>query len=79
VTSTRRGTLYGAAAYLMWGLFPLYWPLLRPAGSLEVLAHRIVWSLVVVLALLALTRRLPAVRAAVATAAAWPCSPWRPS
>ena len=66
VTSTRRGTLYGAAAYLMWGLFPLYWPLLRPAGSLEVLAHRIVWSLVVVLALLALTRRLPAVRAAVA-------------
>ena len=66
MTSTRRGTLYGAAAYLMWGLFPLYWPLLRPAGSFEVLAHRIVWSLVVVLALLALTRRLPAVRAAVA-------------
>jgi len=66
VTSTRRGTLYGASAYLLWGLFPLYWPLLRPSGSLEVLAHRIVWSLVVVLALLALTRRLPAVRAAVA-------------
>ena len=66
MTSSRRGTLYGASAYLLWGLFPLYWPLLRPSGSLEVLAHRIVWSLVVVLALLALTRRLPAVRAAVA-------------
>ena len=66
MSTARSGVLYGAAAYLLWGLFPLYWPLLRPSGSLEVLAHRIVWSLVVVLALLALTRRLPAVRAAVA-------------
>jgi chloramphenicol-sensitive protein RarD len=29
----------------MWGLFPLYWPLLAPAGAVEILAHRIVWSL----------------------------------
>jgi chloramphenicol-sensitive protein RarD len=55
----RRGTLYGAGAYLLWGLLPLYWPLLRPATALEVLAHRILWSLVVVVVLLALTRRLP--------------------
>lgn len=54
----RRGTLYGAGAYLLWGLLPLYWPLLRPATALEVLAHRILWSLVVVVVLLALTRRL---------------------
>ncbi len=66
VTSTRRGTLSGAAAYLMWGLFPLYWPLLRPSGALEVLAHRILWSLAVVVVLLAATRRLDAVRAVVA-------------
>jgi chloramphenicol-sensitive protein RarD len=45
VTSTRAGTLYGASAYLMWGLFPLYWPLLEPSRSLEVLAHRVLWSL----------------------------------
>src|SRR5579875_1345775 len=32
----------------MWGLFPLYWPLLEPAGAIEILAHRVVWSLVVV-------------------------------
>ncbi|WP_425244685.1 EamA family transporter RarD [Streptomyces citrinus] len=32
----------------MWGLVPLFWPLLRPAGSVEILAHRMVWSLVVV-------------------------------
>ena len=53
----RRGTLLGVAAYLMWGLFPLYWPLLEPAGALEILAHRVVWSLVAVLLLLVLTGR----------------------
>ncbi|WP_229378707.1 EamA family transporter RarD [Streptomyces sp. VRA16 Mangrove soil] len=32
----------------MWGLVPLFWPLLKPAGAAEILAHRMVWSLVVV-------------------------------
>ena len=32
----------GVAAYAMWGLFPLYWPLLEPAGAVEILAHRVV-------------------------------------
>ena len=40
---------FGVAAYLCWGFFPLYWPLLDPAGALEVLAHRFVWSMVFVL------------------------------
>ena len=65
MTATRRGTLYGAGAYLLWGLFPLYWPLLAPSSPLEVLAHRILWSLVVVVVLLAVTRRVEQVRAAV--------------
>ena len=43
----RRGLILGATAYLIWGLFPLYFPLLQPAGALEILAHRMVWSLVV--------------------------------
>lgn len=47
----------GAAAYLLWGLFPLYWPLLEPAGAVEILAHRVVWSLVVVAAVLVVQRR----------------------
>jgi len=38
---------FGTAAYLIWGLFPLFFPLLEPAGALEILAHRMVWSLVV--------------------------------
>ena len=43
-------------AWLLWGLFPLYWPLLEPAGAVEILAHRIVWSMVVVAVLLAATQ-----------------------
>ncbi|MFG2634397.1 EamA family transporter RarD [Streptomyces sp. NPDC048362] len=53
----RIGLLNGFAAYGMWGLVPLYWPLLEPAGAAEILAHRMVWSLgFVVVALLFLRR-----------------------
>jgi chloramphenicol-sensitive protein RarD len=44
VPDARRGFTFGVAAYVMWGLFPLYWPLLEPAGAGEILAHRILWS-----------------------------------
>jgi chloramphenicol-sensitive protein RarD len=54
---SRRGVLLGLGAYLIWGLFPLYWPLLKPASALEILAHRILWSLVFVTVLLLLRRR----------------------
>jgi chloramphenicol-sensitive protein RarD len=46
MTESRRGLLLGVTAYAIWGLFPLYWPLLEPAGAVEILAHRIVWSVV---------------------------------
>ncbi|WP_436773199.1 EamA family transporter RarD [Yinghuangia sp. YIM S09857] len=46
----------GVAAYVMWGLFPLYWPHLKPAGAVEILAHRMVWSLVFMLLVLAVLR-----------------------
>ena len=49
------GFVAGVAAYVLWGLFPLYWPLLRPAGAVEILSHRIVWSVVFAVGLLALT------------------------
>jgi chloramphenicol-sensitive protein RarD len=66
VAEDRKGVLLGAGAYLAWGLFPLYWPLLDPAGSLEILAHRVVWSLVLVGLLLWVTRRIAVARAVVA-------------
>ncbi len=49
--------MLGASAYAMWGLFPLYWPLLEPAGAVEILAHRICWSLVTMVALTLAVRR----------------------
>lgn len=56
-TEQRTGLLSGFAAYGLWGLVPLFWPLLKPAGAIEILAHRMVWSLAVVgIALLALRR-----------------------
>jgi chloramphenicol-sensitive protein RarD len=56
MTEQRRGLIYGIAAYGIWGLFPLYWPLLKPAGALEILASRMIWSLVAVALLLAFRR-----------------------
>ena len=41
----------------MWGLFPLYWPLLEPAGAVEILAHRVAWSMVTMVALVFAVRR----------------------
>ena len=54
----RKGIGYGLAAYGLWGVVPLFWPLVQRAGSVELLAHRVVWSLVVsvVLALVLLPR-----------------------
>jgi chloramphenicol-sensitive protein RarD len=63
VSSSRQGFLFGIAAYLMWGGFPLYWPLLEPAGSVELLAHRILWSVVSLGVLVLVLRRSSQFRA----------------
>jgi chloramphenicol-sensitive protein RarD len=42
----RRGAVQGFCAYLLWGLFPLYFHALVPAGAWEILAHRILWTFV---------------------------------
>jgi chloramphenicol-sensitive protein RarD len=53
----RRGYLLGIAAFGMWGVFPIYFKLLAPSGPVEILAHRIMWSLVLIAALLLLRNR----------------------
>lgn len=55
---TRKGTLYGFLAYLAWGMFPLYFHALIPAGPWEILAHRILWTLLLCVVLLGVTRHL---------------------
>lgn len=55
--SRRSGVLFGIGAFVWWGLCPGYFPLLLPAGSMEVLAHRIVWSALSLAGVLLVTRR----------------------
>jgi chloramphenicol-sensitive protein RarD len=54
----RLGLIYGFSSYTLWGLFPLYWPLLKPATPLEMVSHRAVWSLVFCVIALAIGRQL---------------------
>lgn len=56
--SRRTGLILGFSAYALWGFFPLYWPLLKPALPTEILAHRIFWSLIVCAILLAFGRKI---------------------
>jgi chloramphenicol-sensitive protein RarD len=53
----RRGILQASLAYVIWGLFPLYFRLLHGVAALEVLAHRVVWSLLFLLGLLTARRQ----------------------
>ncbi|GGF51338.1 protein RarD [Marmoricola endophyticus] len=59
----RTGFLLGAAAYGLWGVFPIYWTLMEPVGAIELLAHRIAWSLITMLVLLVALRRTTHLRA----------------
>ena len=52
------GLIFGLSAYILWGLFPLYWPLLKPASAYEIVAHRAVWTLVFCLVVLAFHKKL---------------------
>ncbi len=59
----RSGVLFGVGAYTSWGLFPAFFPLLKPAGAFEVLAHRIVWCFALMVVVIAAVRRLGDIRA----------------
>lgn len=63
VDERRAGVAAGLSAYVMWGVFPLYFPLLEPAGGLEIVAHRVAWSLLFIAALLSVRRGWGQVRA----------------
>ena len=54
----KTGLLFGVSAYVIWGVFPLYWPLLEPATPLEIVSHRAVWSLFFCLIALGLSKQL---------------------
>jgi len=57
----RTGLYYGLGAYITWGLIPIYWPLLQPASSLEILSHRVVWSLLTLFIIICFLKQWTAV------------------
>lgn len=54
--NNNKGVWLGVAAYITWGLFPLYWKLLKVVPATEIVGHRLAWSLVFVLVVLAVRR-----------------------
>jgi chloramphenicol-sensitive protein RarD len=63
--NANRGYVAAASAFVIWGIFPLYFHALRQISALQVISHRIVWSCVFVLGLMAVRRELGLVRAAL--------------
>ena len=60
---TSLGLLYTTAAFLLWGVVPVYWKMLQRVPALEILAHRIVWGLVFVAVWMTIRGRWPELRA----------------
>lgn len=56
----RRGLIYGLGAYVSWGLVPLFFRLLHDVPPVETVAHRVLWSVLLLLAILAIRRQFPA-------------------
>ena len=52
-----RGALAAGTAFTLWGVFPLYLRLLKQVPSLEILSHRVLWSVVLLLSFLAIRRQ----------------------
>ncbi|HWS38894.1 MAG TPA: EamA family transporter RarD [Actinoplanes sp.] len=56
MSEERRGYVFGLTAYVLWGFFPIYFKMLRPSPPLEILAHRVLWSVLFVALLLGAMR-----------------------
>lgn len=54
-----RGVIYGASAYVTWGIIPIFWKFLGHVSAVEIVTHRIVWTLIFAFAALAAWERLP--------------------
>jgi len=62
---TTAGIAFGIGAYGLWGLLPIYFFVLQPAGAVEIVANRVVWSLIFCALLITATRSWPALANAV--------------
>ncbi len=62
--ATRNGLILGIGAYTLWGLLPIYLHLLHGVPALQVLAHRVLWSLLLLALVIVVLRRAAAIRTA---------------
>ena len=62
-----KGILYGIAAYILWGVFPVYWKLVHEVPAVQVIGHRIGWSFILLILYILLTRQWQAFRSAALT------------
>ena len=60
-----KGILAGIGAYILWGLFPIYWKLLEGVPAIEILVHRMVWSMLFVAVILTIQKDWHWLRGAV--------------
>jgi chloramphenicol-sensitive protein RarD len=63
----RNGLLLGLGAYASWGVLPIYFKAVDHVPATEIVAHRVVWSLVFLAILTTIARKWPGIRAALAT------------
>ena len=68
LTERRAGAVFALSAFTFWGLTPIYYKLLPHVPPVEVLAHRVLWSVVFGAAFVSLTRGWPAVKSALGNA-----------
>jgi chloramphenicol-sensitive protein RarD len=61
----RTGVIHAASAYIIWGIIPIYWKQITEADAAEIVAHRIVWTLVFTLLLLRVSGRIGQLLAAL--------------
>jgi chloramphenicol-sensitive protein RarD len=61
-----KGMLYAFGAYFFWGLVPIYWKFLKHVPASQLIGHRIIWSFVLLAAILFITRKWPELRAPIA-------------
>lgn len=62
---SRRGVALGVGAYVIWGVLPLYLRLLHDVPAEQILAHRVLWSVAMLLLVVVVARRAATVRAAL--------------
>lgn len=62
-----QGILYAIGAYVTWGVFPAYWKLLHHVPALQLLSHRIIWSFLILLAFVLVTKQWKAFQAAISS------------